>query len=58
MRRPRLAADDGWLEGGALFAHFGKHLSLGGRAQHENRRARWRPSYDGFAYGFAGEVRL
>ena len=51
--------DHGWLEGVVLLRHFGRHLSLGGRVQHENRMS---PvvgrSYGGMAYGVAGEVRF
>jgi hypothetical protein len=51
--------DEGWIEGGELLRHIGRHLSLGGKLQHENRTS---PvdghSYDGWAYGVAGEVRF
>jgi hypothetical protein len=51
--------EHGWLEGGALLRHFGRHLSIGVRAQHESRNS---PvdgrSYGGVAYGLAGEVRF
>lgn len=49
--------DHGWLEGGELLRHFGRHLSLGGRVQHESRTS---PvdgrSYDGMVYGLAGDL--
>jgi len=49
--------DHGWLEGGELLRHFGRHLSLGGRVQHESRTS---PvdgrSYDAMLYGLAGEL--
>jgi len=49
--------DHGWIEGGALLRHFGRHLSLGGRVQHESRTSPVTSrSYDGMAYGLAGEV--
>jgi hypothetical protein len=51
--------DDGWMEGGALLRHLGRHLSVGGSLQHESRTS---PvdgrSYDGWAYGLAGELRF
>lgn len=49
--------DHGWLEGVELLRHFGRHLSLGVRAQHESRTS---PvdgrSYDGMVYGLAGDL--
>jgi hypothetical protein len=49
--------DHGWLEGAELLRHFGRHLSLGGRVQHESRTS---PvdgrSYDAMLYGLAGEL--
>jgi len=49
--------DHGWLEGGELLRHFGRHLSLGGRVQHESRTspvdAR---TYGNMIYGLAGEL--
>jgi putative beta-barrel porin BBP2 len=51
--------DHGWLEGGALLRHFGRHLSLGGSLQHESRTSPLDGhSYDGWAYGLAGELRF
>jgi putative beta-barrel porin BBP2 len=51
--------DRGWLEGAALLRHLGRHLSLGGRVQHESRTSPLDGrSYDGLAYGLAGEVRF
>jgi len=49
--------DRGWLQGGALLRHVGRHLSLGGSVQHESRTS---PvdgrSYGAMAYGLAGEL--
>jgi hypothetical protein len=51
--------DHGWLEGGALLRHFGRHLSLGIRAQHESRTSTVDVrSYDAMSYGLAGELRF
>jgi hypothetical protein len=48
--------DHGWIEGGALLRHLGKHLSLGVNGQRETRRS---PvdgrTYQGVVYGLAGE---
>ncbi len=49
--------DHGWLEGGELLRHFGRHLSLGVRLQHESRTSPVdRRSYDAMVYGLAGEL--
>jgi len=49
--------DHGWLEGGELLRHFGRHLSLGGRVQRESRKSPVNGrSYDGMVYGLAGEL--
>src|SRR5262249_51685763 len=57
LLRPR--RDHGWVEGGALLRHFGRHLSIGGRVEHENRVSTdVEHTYDATAYGLAGEVRF
>jgi hypothetical protein len=49
--------EHGWVAGGALLRHFGRHLSLGVRAQYESRTSpEANRSYGGMAYGLAGEV--
>jgi hypothetical protein len=55
VARPR--RDHGWIEGGALLRHLGRHLSLGVRVQHENRTSSVAArAYDAMAYGLAGEA--
>lgn len=51
--------DHGWVEGGEFLRHFGKHLSLGVQARHESRTSTVpEHSYEGMAYGLAGELRF
>jgi hypothetical protein len=51
--------DRGWLEGAALLRRFGRHLSLGVRAQHESRDSTIDTrAYDAMTYGLAGELRF
>jgi hypothetical protein len=51
--------DHGWVEGVALLRQLGRHLSLGGRVQHESRHSPVEGhSYGGYAYGLAGELRF
>ena len=49
--------DHGWIEGGELLRHFGRHVSLGGRVQRESRTSPLDGlSYDAMQYGLAGEL--